>query len=202
MALKPRIKQHFKENRIQYALVTLLFVAGIFLGSLKVGGLEDPIKNHLSSLVDGYLNGNGTSVGQNIFAGAFLNQVRFMLACWLLGLTVIGIPLILAVVFVRGFSLGFTVFFLLQQKAGFGIILSLLSLLPQNLIYVPILLMAAVVAVNFSLYIVRARHYSSTPLGIGLMGYTLLMLVLTILVALGAFLEAYLVPWLLSTLLK
>jgi stage II sporulation protein M len=108
----------------------------------------------------------------------------------------------MAVVFMRGFSLGFTVGFLLQEKAGAGVMLSLISLLPQNLIYIPLLLVAAVLAVNFSLYILRGRSYGKASLGVSLLGYSALMGLLMLVFMTGAFVEAYLVPWLLHIFIK
>jgi stage II sporulation protein M len=104
----------------------------------------------------------------------------------------------LAVLFLRGFSLGFTVGFLYHEKAMTGVLISMISVLPQNLVYIPFLLMWAVIALNFSIFIVKGRNNSLMPLGTGLMSYSILMLAFLLLFLLGAFIEAYLSPWLLT----
>jgi len=112
---------------------------------------------------------------------------------------VIGVPLILAVVFLRGYALGFTVGFLVQQKGGAGVIMSILSILPQNLVYIPLLIIWAVIAVNFSSYLI-GRH-PGAALGKTLINYSLLLAVFLVLFTAGAFIEAYLSPWFLSLIL-
>ncbi|HCF49453.1 MAG TPA: stage II sporulation protein M [Syntrophomonas sp.] len=202
MNLRFKLKEHFRENRIQYCMVVALFTLGLIMGAFKVGDLDGAVRERLLQMIDLYLGGQEGVYGPTVFVSALINQGRFMLAIWALGLTVIGIPLILAVIFMRGFSLGFTVGFLFQEKAGQGVLLTFISLLPQNLIYIPVLLIVSVVAVNFSLYIVRGRSYRKAPLGVSLLGYTSLFGVLMLVFMLGAFIEAYLVPWLLHSFIK
>ncbi|MGI6435135.1 MAG: stage II sporulation protein M [Syntrophomonadaceae bacterium] len=203
MKIQSKFREHFRDNRIQYIIVVTLFVLGLIMGNFKVGGLDGAVRERLLQMLDAYFGGQqAAATGPGIFISACLNQGRFMLAVWALGLTVIGIPLIMAVVFMRGFSLGFTVGFLLQEKAGAGVMLSLISLLPQNLIYIPLLLVAAVLAVNFSLYILRGRSYGKASLGVSLLGYSALMGLLMLVFMTGAFVEAYLVPWLLHIFIK
>jgi stage II sporulation protein M len=111
-------------------------------------------------------------------------------------------PIILGVVFFKGFSLGFTVGFLVKEKAVSGILLSIISILPQNLVYIPLLILWSVVGINFSVHIARGRPGSAISLGRGFISYTLLMLVFLILVMVGAFIEAYLSPWFLGLFLN
>ena len=202
MYLKQRIKQHIRDNRWQYLLILLIFLSGIVVGSYKVSSLEGGVRSHLLQMIDNYLKGGmeGNLDGASIFYSAFLHQSKTILAIWFLGLTVIGFPLILAVVFLRGISLGFTLNFLFQEKAGAGIILSFIAVLPQNIVYIPFLLIWAVVAVNASLYILKGRNNSYLPLGTALIAYSLLMLLFILVFLVGAFIEAYLSPWLLQLL--
>ena len=73
--------------------------------------------------------------------------------------------------------------------------MAILSILPQNLVYLPLIIIWAVVGVNFSVYLARGRQDRTLSLGTGLMGYTLLMLLFLGLIFVGAFIEAYLCPW-------
>ncbi len=204
MNLKIRIKQHLNENRWQYILIVVIFLFGLILGNYKVFGLEGGVKSHLLDLIDNYLQGGAQEAldGQSVFWGAFFNQAKTVVTVWFLGLTVIGLPLILAVVFLRGFSFGFTVGFLLQEKAGTGVLICILSILPHNLVYIPLLIVSAVLAMNFSIFIVKGRSSSLLPLSAGLITYSVLMLICLIVFLTGAFIEAYLSPWLLGLFFK
>lgn len=78
------------------------------------------------------------------------NVIKTAGLLFLLGLTVIGAPLILAVVFVRGFVLGFTVGFLVQDAMVKGLVLSTTCVLPHNILMVPALLLGAGGALSFA----------------------------------------------------
>ena len=203
MGSKHKIKMHISQNRGQYILITLIFIIGAVIGDYKVLDLEGGVKSHLLGLIDNYLKGGMQTdlSGQTILLNSFLNQAKSILAIWFLGLTVIGIPLIFGLVLLKGFSLGFTIGFLVQEKAGAGIIISIISILPQNIVYIPFLIIWSVIAINFSMYIVTGRSENRVPLGRALLSYSLLMFLFLLIVLIGAFIEAYLSPWLLSLFL-
>lgn len=202
MDFKYRIKQHINENRWQYYILTLLFVLGTIAGNYPISYLEDGVKSHLLDLIDNYLRSELTdTITVSFWAAAFINQFKTLLIIWFLGLTVIGLPLILGIIFVRGFSLGFTIGFLVQEKAGAGVLISLLSVIPQNLVYIPLLIVWSMVAMNFSIYLVRGRTAMNLSLGKSLAVYTGLLVICSVILLAGSLIEAYLSPWLLSLLL-
>lgn len=181
-------------------LITLIFLTGILVGDYKALGLTSGVKSHLLTLIDDYLKG-GVNVGldkQAILFNSFLNQGKSIIAVWFLGLTIIGMPIILGVVFLKGFSLGFTISFLVKEKAVSGVLISILSILPQNLIFIPLLIIWSVVGINFTFYTAKGRSRSGIPLSKGLISYTLLMLISLVIVLIGSLIEAYLSPWFLS----
>ena len=203
MSFKARIKQHISENRPQYIIVIFIFLAGLVMGNYQVPGLDGGVKSQLSGMVDDYLRGGleGSLSGSDILVAAFFKQVQATVLLWFLGLTVIGFPLILAFVWFRGFSLGFTVSFLLHDRASAGILITIISILPQSIIYIPVFLAWSVTAINFSIYVLKGRN-SGVPLGQAVLGYTVLMLVYLLILLAGAFVEAYLSPWFLSLILN
>lgn len=204
MMLKGRLKQHIRDNRWQYLLIMLLFAAGLLFGNYKVPGLEGGVKNHLLELLNKYLLAENQENlnGSVLMFYAFVNQAKSIVLIWFLGLTVIGMPIILAVLFLKGFSLGFTVGFLVQEKAGAGVLITVLSIIPQNLVYIPLLIIWAVVGMNFSISIAAGRHNHTGSFGRNLAAYTMMMLVFLVLVLVGAFIEAYFSPWLLQSFIK
>ncbi len=203
MKIGNSIKKHVSDNRWQYLSIFIIFLIGMILGNYWVINLEGGVKDHLLGLINDYLRGGleGTLDGKHIFLSAFLYQARSVFAIWFLGLTVIGLPLILAVVFLRGFALGFTIGFLFQEKAGAGIMITAMSILPQNIVYIPFLIIWAVIAINFSVFIVKGKKSELFSLGGALIGYSIWMLIFMLIFLAGAFIEAYLSPFFLSLIL-
>ncbi|NLJ72752.1 MAG: stage II sporulation protein M [Syntrophomonadaceae bacterium] len=204
MKVKSVIKQHIKENKWHYLILIIFFSLGIFLGYHKIFTLSGEVKEHLLSLVNTYMLGGfkGELSSGHIFSSAYIQQLKTIFIIWFLGLTVIGIPFIIGVVFFRGFSLGFTLGFLVKEKATTGIIISIFSILPQNLIYIPLIMLISIIAINFSIYIVSGYNTGAIPLSKGLMKYLLLLIIFLILVLSGVLIETYLVPFLLALFLN
>jgi len=85
-------------------------------------------------------------------ASANLCSVAFV---WLAGLSVLGFTGALLVLFIRGFSIGFTVAFFVRQMGGAGAVLALSSVLPHNLVAVPALLAACATSTSFAWSVVK-----------------------------------------------
>jgi stage II sporulation protein M len=122
-----------------------------------------------------------------------------LLLLWFSGLTVLGIPLILFVVASRGFILGFTVGFLVKEKAAAGVFLAGAAILPQNLFYIPAILGAAVIAYYFSSLLLIGFGKSFN--WYSFMVYSLLFVLISFLLLVGTLLEAFLVPGLIRLVL-
>jgi len=85
-------------------------------------------------------------------AGANLCSVAFV---WLAGLSVLGFTGALLVLFIRGFSIGFTVAFFVRQMGGAGAVLALSSVIPHNLVAVPALIAACAASTGFAWSVVK-----------------------------------------------
>ena len=113
---------------------------------------------------------------------------------FLMGLTIIGLPLVLVIIFTRGFVLGFTIEFLLQEKAWRGGLLALLTVLPPNLLSVPAYILGAVMAINFSLYLIKGSGQRKIKMSQCFLEYLLIMLSLAVLMLGSALIEGYFSP--------
>lgn len=204
MRLSSRLKQHLGSNLWQYLFLGLACAAGIWLGWLHTLDLSAGTRGQLVRLFDEFIRSAGGSERgmEATFMAAFANQLRTVGLIWFLGLTVIGAPLVVGIVFARGYSLGFTIGFLAGEKGRAGLWVILASVLPQNLLYLPLVLAAGVYSVNFSLYLVRGRFRSGPNLVGSLIVYTLIMAGLTAAFGIGAVLETAASPWLLAWLIR
>lgn len=193
--------KYFLRHLPLYLALILLFVTGLGFGAVATHKLSPVQKDDLASYIAGVYNSFGDNYGQAAPRGeVFLqsvteNVVKTAGLLFLLGLTVIGAPLILAVVFVRGFVLGFTVGFLVQETMVQGLILSTTCILPHNLLVVPALLIGAGGALSFAATALR------TMLGLSKDGIyaqfastTFLTFCSACLFVLAALIETYLTP--------
>lgn len=196
MKIKNRLGEYVQANLAVFLFIVAIFAVGIISGALAIRTLTQQQQLELINYVDSVLQGSGdwqiNSVG--LARQAIWSNIKLITLIWFLGLTVVGIPVVMLVIFLRGALLGFTVGFLIQEKAFAGVMLTLLSILPQNLFFIPALLLAAVGSVTFSLNLVRGRFTRGLALSQYFVGYTVMFALLMMAVSLGGLVEAFISP--------
>ncbi|MDX9871898.1 MAG: stage II sporulation protein M [Clostridia bacterium] len=193
-----RIIQHLQGSWWVYIILGLCFIAGIVFGSLGVNILDEQQTTALRDFLDeGFAQFDGDMNFVTTTQQAVSKNLVNLSKIFLLGLTVIGFPLILMIIFTRGFVLGFTVVFLIQQKGLWGALIALLAIFPPNLLSLPAYILAAAAAINFSLFLIRAKN---TSLANYALSYLFLMIMLGFLMLAAALIEGYLSPFFIQLL--
>ncbi|MGI6648396.1 MAG: stage II sporulation protein M [Bacillota bacterium] len=190
------VKGFLREHFQLAVLVLLFFIVGSILGGISVTHLhqeqQTALKNYLDQnfqlLADQPVN-RITVVGQTV-----LGNLKIGISLWFLGLTVIGLPLIGLIILVRGFILGFTTGFLIQQKSLQGAVLIILGIIPQNLIYIPFLLLGGVLSISFSLYLIRGRISVARTMWTRFFSYSLSMFLIIIGLIIAGLIEGLVAP--------
>ncbi|MGB4504456.1 MAG: stage II sporulation protein M [Syntrophaceticus sp.] len=188
-----------KELFIPIVMAVGVFLCGLILGAITLRTLNPLAEQEMHQYLAFYIKEASTYSELSISGLKTWGQILKMQAVslgllWIFGLTIVGSPLILLTVGARGFIVGFTVGFLVQEEAGKGLVLALAGVLPQNLCYIPAFLGAGVLSLYFSFTILRSQEAPYRRLGV----YSLLFLVFFLLIIIGSWLEAYLVPGLLQ----
>ncbi|GAB6182142.1 stage II sporulation protein M [Desulfotomaculum defluvii] len=179
-----------------YFLAFITLATGMFFGSLGVHALQVDTSGQLSQYLDDFVNKASNVIidRPQVVKNTIFNNLLFIGIIYFLGLTVIGTPAILALLFARGYSLGFTVAFLTREKAGEGIILTLSSVAPQNILLIPAIFLASVAALSFSWLLIKRFGNSKLPVMSGLIGYHVLMLIVCSISAAAGLVEAFITP--------
>lgn len=152
-ALRPWLKAVLQPRIVLLAVVVAVYLMGMIAGFVAVGTLDATGSNELSTFLRDSMHqlgreGAGAAGWRNLLIDEVLQPAGLI---WLLGMSVVGAPLIAAVVFLRGYVLGFTLLFLLKAMMLKGALLAFLTLLPQHLLMIPGLILAAAGAAAFSL---------------------------------------------------
>jgi len=203
-----RVRDNLSEylaGRLGYgALLAAMLLLGVVAGALAVSGLGSLERQELMDVLGGYLRtlaGPGAAAPSAglLFGRALLSHGKSLALIWLLGVTVLGLPGVLALAFARGFALGFAAAFLAAESGWRGILFSLAAMLPQNLLAWPALLMAGALALSFGVRFVQA-HVQKAPFAFytELGDYSLAMLLPALGFLGAAALEAGLCPLLMA----
>lgn len=190
---------HFREHSSIYLFVVVLFLMGVIFGAIVVNSLSFTQKEDLFYYLSqffGQVSDGKVAASNDLLLQSFLHNSKYIGIMWLLGISIIGLPVILVLLFIKGMVVGFTVGFLVNQMGWDGFILSFVSILPQNLIIIPIFIFAATISVSFSIKMIRRQFLKklSQPIfpllgryGLALFGSLLFLVV-------AASIEAYVSP--------
>ncbi|QDR80785.1 stage II sporulation protein M [Sporomusa termitida] len=194
---------YVRANIVAYFFMILIFVIGIVIGAMAVKTLPDEQKAELVGYLRVFFQGltdPQTAAGdtQALLAGVLLSNIKVIVIMWLLGFTIVGIPFVLFMVCLRGFVIGFTVGFLVNEYIMKGLLFALVSVLPHNFFAVPALLATGVSATSFSLMLVR-RNKNKANLLYNSIAYSLFCLAMLMVMIGAALIEVYVSPVFMKT---
>lgn len=176
-----KLGEHIRQYWVIYLALASVYLAGVIFGAVGVGALNTGETAELSNFLDKLLNSQPITLDTNFLIQLAREQFIIMAGIWLLGLTVIGTPLIFLIVFTRGFVFGFTLSFIIGTKGLWGVGLVLISIIIPALGGIPFLLLGAGLATIFSVMLLKGKQVGES-LRREFMYYS----VATILVSLGA----------------
>src|SRR5699024_5047025 len=119
-------------------------------------------------------------------------------------LTIIGIPIIWLIIFIKGIAIGFSVGFIVNQLGWQGLFIALFSIAPQNIIIVPVYILAASLSIIFSINIFRkiVGQSSREPIGRPILQYSIIYAIFGVLTFVSTLFEAFVSNEMLKMVLK
>lgn len=199
------LMEHIQTQKSIYLFVSVLFLVGVVFGSVIVNTLDVNKKGELMQYLHYFFQGLAhddiadSSVAFQHSIGDYFKMLALM---WILGLSVVGIPVMLIYLFFKGLVTGFTIGFLLSQLSWQGFWFATAAVVPINIIVIPVLLVLSVAGIQFSITLVRNRFIQSRgPIYPQFVRYSILATALTVCLVLVAATEAYISPSLMKNVL-
>ena len=151
------------ENKLRLFLFFLFLLAvGICSGAFFEVFLSGSVKDRLSGMLGSFLLADAESTGS--FAACFWYACRRELLAWVLcTVSPLFLPLLLLLPFfvlAKGFAVGFAAAMILESLGLRGVTGIALTLLPQNLLQMPLLCLLAAVACDIGLLTIKERSGS------------------------------------------
>lgn len=191
-----------RDNLNLYVFVGVLVAVGAIFGALLVNALTLEQQQELADEIGVYLtNVQDSQHFSHIttFWDSFWFYSKWLLLIWLLGLSVIGIPLVLVLDFLKGVLIGFAVALLTQQFAWKGVFFFLAATAPQNALVIPALLIASVSSARFAYFVARERLFRRKgQLLPPFLAHTAVTLLMLLMLGLASLYVAFLSPLLLE----
>ena len=180
-----------------------IFIIGLVVGSLFVNFITKDDKTLLINQVETYFSSvkslDKKVFGINAFTPNLINNELQIFLIFALGLSILGIPVVILIMFFKGFMLGVTLATFILKYQLLGVLSSLLYIFPCFIIYIIIYTLISFFAVSTSLKFLKAIIKKDNLSFKKFLGkYLLCFLICLVLIIINTLLDAFLTPILLK----
>ena len=197
-------KLKIKINKKIFVFLFVLMLMGIIAGSIFTTILNSSDKelviNHLNEFIDN-INNNKLDY---IFAlkNNLITNISYVILIWLLGISVIGLPIIIIMFFTKCFILGFSVGAILTTFKLKGILVSLVYVFPGQVISLLFLLLLMMYSMSFTFKMIYAiLKKKSIDFKLIMNKYFKILLIVLGVIILMSLYDTYLMPRLIKLLI-
>ena len=185
-----------KQFIIIFVICTLAFIIGVLLTSILNEENRKIIQTSLNSFFDTIKN-NQLKTNELLFK-TLTSNIIIDLILWLLGISIIGIPIVIILLGYKSLSLGFTISSIISTYKLNGVIKALIYIVP-NIINLFIFFVISYYSISFSLmlfnYLFGKKEYNKRII---VNRYLKLLVISIIILIFSSVIETYVVPKLFS----
>ncbi len=186
-----------KKNKSLYIGLILSIVISILFGTFFISILEKNdrvlVTNEITTFLDNIKNNNYIA-NKNLLSNILNNNI-FGIIIWILGISMIGIPLIICMLFYKGFSLAFTITSILYSFKFDGIVLTFIYIFPHliiNLIiYFILTYYSLMLSINLIKHLINKEDIKFKNF---IKKYLIILILSIIILTLTAIYETYVIP--------
>lgn len=193
-------------NKKVNLFVIFIVILGIISGSLFLMVLNENDKSEVINEISTFMtNINTNSINNlNSFKNSLIEGMILIILAWILGMSIIGVIFNIFFIYMKSFTIGFSISsFILVYKYK-GILSSLVYTVPSQLINILIILILGVYTLLFSKYLFKMIFLKDKTVNLGkfFKKYVLVFGICILLCLMSALCEAYLLPSLLKVMIK
>lgn len=177
---------------------------GISSGVITIKIMTETQRNELHSFINDFFNNINSQKINNVslLKYSISNNLKTTLVIWIMGLIILGVPITLTIVLFRGFTIGFSIGFIINDFGFKGVLLALLTFIPQNIFIIPGIIVISSLSVSYSINFIKNRkkvRNESVVKEASVFSFLLITACLFFLV--GGIIEAYITPYLMKLIL-
>lgn len=193
-------------NKKVNLFVIFIVILGIISGTLFLMVLNENDKSEVINEISTFMTNINTNNINNLnsFKNSLIEGMILIILSWILGMSIIGVIFNIFFIYMKSFTIGFSISsFILVYKYK-GILSSLIYVIPSQLINILIILILGVYTLLFSKYLFKMIFLKDKTVNLGkfFKKYVLVFGICIILCVISSLCEAYLLPSLLKVMIK
>ena len=193
-------------NKKVNLFVIFIVILGIISGSLFLMVLNENDKSEVINEISTFMaNINTNNINNlNSFKNSLIEGMILIILSWILGMSIIGVIFNIFFIYMKSFTIGFSISSFILVYTYKGILSSLIYVIPSQLINILIILILGVYTLLFSKYLFKMIFLKDKTVNLGkfFKKYVLVFGICIILCVISSLCEAYLLPSLLKVIIK
>lgn len=194
-----RAKNNVVNQKRKYLFLTIIMTIGIISGIIFIFFIskEDKslVKQELELLFSN-IKDNKLNYGNSLI-NSVSSSLVYLSIIWILGVSIIGIPVVIFMLFLKGFVFGFSISSIIANYGFNGIILGFITQIPSNLILLIIYLLMGFYAINFSIRLFQVLFFKKeVNLSFYFKRYNEIALISLGCIVIASLAETFLIPFL------
>lgn len=197
------IKSNIRINKNLFVFLAVIVAVGVASGSIFVTFLNSSDKQIVINYLNDFLNSiNSSKLNYGItLTNTLIFTLGIGLLIWLLGISIIGFIFIILILFIKSFSLGFSLGSIIINFKFKGIMLSFLYIVPHHVINMMIYILISSYALVLSYKLVNSfMKKSSFDFKNIFQRYNFILMFSLIILFISTLYEVYCMPYLLKFL--
>lgn len=200
-----KILRLYKVNKKLFLAIIIITIIGIISGSLFYTILSNVDKTTVNETITGFftnITNNQIDYSSSLKTGLITNII-YVLLIWLLGISLIGLPIILILYFFKAFTLGFTLVSIISNYAFKGVIYSFFYVFPHNIISLLSFAILSIYAIicffNTIVSFTKKQPIDYKPI---INRYHAILIITLLIVILMSLYQTFVMPFILKIILK
>lgn len=206
MKNKEQLKKKIFNKKIVLVIVFITFLLGLLFGSIYITILDNNNKKEIIISVKNYFNNFNNFTFSNkldMFKTSFINNLIYFISIWALGISIIGLPVIIIMIFLKSFQTGFSIASIFSVYKFKGLLGIIIYIFPSNIILLLYALFLGAYSINLSINLFSHSFKKKSFNFNFYMGKYLLLLFISILLSIfSSFFDSFISPYLFKIFLK
>lgn len=148
-----------------YRIIITLMIFGIISGILFIFYISKESKTKALVSIKNFFDLMNTSTGINYgksLLNTLVNNIGYVLLIWLLGISIIGLPITIILAFMKSFIVGFSISSIISCYKAKGILGAFLYVFPHQIIILFIYLLLSFYSISFSIKLFKSLFLKQT----------------------------------------
>lgn len=199
-----KLKGTIKVNKKTLLFFTILLIIGIIAGSIFMAILSETDKKLVTDYFNNYISNienNKLNYLESIKNGLF-NNLLYIIIIWILGISIIGIPIVTIMFFIKSFTLGFSIASIVFNYKLKGCLLNFINIFPHQMIYFLIYMLITTYSIFFSLKMINSIiNKKNMDFKIMMNKYVKILIISVIAIIIGIIMETFITPLLIKIII-